>query len=605
MNPRPLSRAELKEKKLQDESDHNWHLDLFERAAARGVIAVPSDTAIDFLNGFAALADEARPRRSGGTPVDLEKFQALVSDCDLSERDCNFIAINMLRSPKDDQQVYGKKLIYALSFVGSEMATIRVMKQALVEAKTRPAKLKASEISQMRKHLEEVAQKGENYRAMVLQGKVEYALGKQDAAIRLWTDAMEAAVANAREVAERKARQDSSLLEPGESELQDHEDLDAPWIELSAIHIARREWTRAAWAIEIGCEIDDPMVHYYAASLEKQQTKGEFATSSWLYHITKAAASGHPKAQHELASFYADSFWPYLDDEPPDHLKPTPFDRYPRENVAEQSEGKLSDILRKFFRTQSAKPKEQIENMFEMAAFPYDPVSRMRMALQWLNLSGHSTYAPAILLIAQLQLRETLWADAAIPRAALEMTEERYTYASKADYHAERPIEKAEPEAASEETMPNPFYDPDAAYLTLRQVFYADAALQVRMETVAMQTSHSRRSGRSLFDGEDLDLWMSVPYLMNTSLGPNDRRPQLHAQARAYLVNWQTREMYCDDQKGIMFDDTGPEWVDVGETARQICEEQGWDMYDDQGVLMYRHGLRKNQATAAAGAGGR
>ena len=30
---------------------------------------------------------------------------------------------------------------------------------------------------------------------------------------------------------------------------------------------------------------------------------------------------------------------------------------------------------------------------------------------------------------------------------------------------------------------------------------------------------------------------------------------------------------------------------DMEREARQICEEQGWDMWDDKGGLIYRHGI--------------
>lgn len=601
-NPPALSRAQLEEKKLQDEDDHNWHINKLEQAIAAGVIAVDSNTAIEFLNGFAELADGVSRRRLGGSPVDMDKFQRLVKDCDLSERDCNWIAHNLLWSPKDGQKIYGKKLMYALSFAGSEMATMRVMKQALVEAKTRPAKLKASEISHMRKHLQEIAHKGENFRAMVLQGKIEYVLDNHDAAIQLWTDAMDGAVAYARELGERKARRDETLLDPSQKEITPQQDLEAPWVELSAIHVARREWPKATWAIGIGCEMDDPSVHYYAAELEKRtgvsKSGAHTTSSSWLYHITKAAASGHPKAMHELGHFYANSFWPYIDDEPPDHLKPTPFDRYPPENAVKA--GDWGDLVRKFLGMSARYQKERSENMFDTAAFPYDPVGRMLMAFEWLILARNSTYAPSSLLIAELHLQKTIPSDAATPPAAIEMTDERYTFASEADYLAGRPIKDEDSKSETDE-VPNPFYDRDHAYNHVRQVFYAEQALQARKEMWADVRSLQRNRGRSPLDEDDMDHITTA----------EEWTPQLSERARAYLMNSEARDMYCDDQAGIMFDDTGlddtglPTLVDVGAAAREICEQEGWDMYDHDGALMYRHGLGGNQRPAAARGGGR
>ncbi|KAK3094283.1 hypothetical protein LTR53_019463, partial [Teratosphaeriaceae sp. CCFEE 6253] len=94
---------------------------------------------------------------------------------------------------------------------------------------------------------------------------------------------------------------------------------------------ALAEKALAKEAMEVGCRMDDPTSHYHAAELFKEHNEDGSAryTSVWLYHMTKAAATGHPKAAHALAVFYSETVWKYIEDEPPDYLKPTPFDSYP------------------------------------------------------------------------------------------------------------------------------------------------------------------------------------------------------------------------------------------------------------------------------------
>jgi hypothetical protein len=99
----------------------------------------------------------------------------------------------------------------------------------------------------------------------------------------------------------------------------------------------KNEWDLCEKAIQIGVEQDDPTAFYYAATYYKKRNEdgSHKATSEWLYYMTKAAASLVPKAMYELGVYYAESGWKYIEDEPPEHLKPTPFDTYPGKHVAD------------------------------------------------------------------------------------------------------------------------------------------------------------------------------------------------------------------------------------------------------------------------------
>lgn len=618
---RAVTAKERKERRVQEESEHDWHLTNIERAEQKGLITASGTTLIDFLNEFAALCKSSGYRRPGASPVDLAQLRKILDELNINEADCNWMAYCLLSSPKEDDLVYGKKLIYALSHAGSEIATVRIMKQALVESKHKPAKLKATEIQASRKHLKQIAEKGENYRAMVLEGKVEYELGNHNATIKLWTDAMEAAVANAQDKAEKEARGEyrTGALKVVGSE---HDDLETPWIELSSLHWIRREWAKAKWAINIGCEMDDPTSHYMAASIQKQtDASGElFITSTWLYHMTKAAASGHPKAAHELGNFYAHSLWPYVEDEPPDEVKPTPFDRYPGENAAASKRGSdLGQTVRTILGLQTRRREEPSETIFKSATFPTDPVGRMRLAFEWLKIAIGRTYAPSSLLAARLHLEKTLWASASTPRAALDMTDDRYRYASKADYIAGKPIEKGDKTSGAEtqegdeqqeqdeedEQIPNPFYDPQAAYLCIRRVFHAKAAQDARAEMLAV-VARQRKSGRRV-DAQDVEEIALTEHGIDSFKQFTNRRTELSPEVKVFLRFAEVREMYSDDRRGMLEDDTGVEVVDVFEAAKDICEEMGWDVYDQEGVLLYRHGMvaqgKPGAAAAAAGSG--
>ena len=595
---RPLTpKQKQQQQKKQDEQEEmnsKWVSQNLSMAYARNQTTTTTSRAIDFLDAYAMLCWESRASRLGSSPVPLDKFQTLVSEHDIPERDCVFFAQVLLHDEgRQSSKHTGKKLLWTLSHAGSDRATMHIITQSLKEvkySKNRAARLRVTEIAHMRRHLKEIAEKGYNYRAMVLEGKVEYESGNQTAAIKHWTNAMEAAVDFAKELKEMRRRGEPR---PNEDDIagSEHQELDSPWVELSMLHQQRQEWSKAKWAIDIGCEMDDPMSHYSAALFEKKTdaSGGHIVTSAWLYHMTKAAASGHTKGQHELGIFYGRSGWKYIEDEPPDHIKPTPFDSYPAEPGRGRAQASFADQAREMLGLVPAARDDPRENVFHVAAFPSTPELRMRMALEWLSLAQSVLYAPSYLFAARLLLEKTLWAGALAPRKALEMTEDRYDYASKADKEAENPIER--PQEDEPEDIPNPYYDPQLAYRYVRDVYTAVLS-QTRAIDIRKKIERERVSGLIQVSRAEIDDMFNIGG--DDNLSGFDNMPW---ELRRWHRFTHVREMYMDDENHQCFDDVLG--VNLFDEVKELCEEQGWDLYADDGGLMYKHGLTTNAATSA------
>ncbi|KAI7110754.1 hypothetical protein KC317_g21564, partial [Hortaea werneckii] len=171
-----------------------------------------------------------------------------------------------------------------MSACGDPTATMRILNQVLSSPRTGPEMLRSSEIVDARGHLREMAREGEDYRALVLEGKVSYELGDDESAIDLWTRAIEPAAEAAQSEVQRKEQQRAGMPPPrAHHEEMNWADLDSPWIELSAIHYERyskfwaknsiaaalAEFEKAKWACGVGCAQDDPTSHYQAAELFK------------------------------------------------------------------------------------------------------------------------------------------------------------------------------------------------------------------------------------------------------------------------------------------------------------------------------------------------
>lgn len=537
-----------------------------------GLLATSVDNALEFLNGFAELAETQRGRR--GVGVDVETFGQLRQDFRIAPMDC-FVCSNMLLMDyKTEHKLLGKKLMYTLSHWGDGQATITIMYETLLQAKNRPSVLKSSELVDVRKQLSEIAKTGKGFAPkeffvpMVLEGKVEYASGNVDYAIELWTKCIDGAVALSEA---HRAKKEVEMLNPTADALY------TPWVELTNACLLQGDLEKAKWAIEVGCGQDDPTSHYSAALLEKKNNEnGEHvATSRWLYHMTKAGGAGHVRAAHALGNWYGSSGWKYIEDEPPDYIKPTPFDSYPPDATSGSALTSFWNHLGTAVGVRPPPEQDQQHRLFLSAAFPSSPYARFRMAMQWLEVSMGTMYAPSYLIAARLLLEETLWPLAAAPQEALELSDKRYTYASRSDYEAGKRIRRPPDERDNEEQeIPNPGYDPDRAKDLIREVFYAVQAVAGARRLLANAAKgRSRGKNMSTFDAD-------------TALEESSLPANWSGNIRKWFRFPETREMYMDDFAGTLYDDELK--VDLDVTARQICDEQKWDIYDEEGGLMYK-----------------
>jgi len=558
---RPLTpkQRESKRNLEVDDSLELWRtMDSFRK---HGLLHCDPNAVVDFMTAFAQLAYEAR----GSNDVDLERYRQHLQELYVNEATVMICARKLLQSPRADHRLLGKKLLFTLSRNGFEEATVRILNHAMLQEKTNAGALRSSEIVYMRGQLREIARKGINHKAMVLEGMIAYQLGDRTYAISTLNDAMEPAMA--------AAKFDAAIAGMGTPKAfhgilmataHDVFNLSSPWIELAYIHYescltlesrgdlaaADREREKAREATEIGCEQDDPTSHFQAALILP-----EIHTSAWLYHITKAAASGHVKAMHTLAQFYAESGWKYIEDEPPDNVKPTPFDSYPvpNRNTPTTLWGGFMQSLG-LRRRPDFKPSD---DLFHTATFPSTPAQRWILAIQWLELSMRYDYAPSYLLAAQMHLDPILWSQAQAPTSALRLSPKRYTYASKADYDNHSRIPK--PDVVPAEDTPKAT-DPEKAKTCLRNVLYAAEAHRHRAR-VHMRVQALNRG--TTVDEDNVDL------------------TRMYRDAPSQITRW------------LRFPDVWEQYEDqiwqLEDQAKQICDANGFDIVGEDGGLMYRH----------------
>ncbi|KAK3697260.1 hypothetical protein LTR37_017572 [Vermiconidia calcicola] len=546
-------------------------LENIDRLHKEGKIEATVLDVVEFLNEFRTLAQKT----TVGISVNKQAYLDLVEQYDLTPFDIVMLAVGtLLRETDAELRRLGKVLLFSASRAGNSHATIRIMNHALLQSHDQPKVFHTSELEGPKAHLRQLASDGQEYRAMVLEGKIAYAMGNVDYAIQLWTDAMEAAVAASDE--EKKQRVEGAWR--GMWAGWDLTDLSAPWVELQNVHLLRRHYKKAKWAIDIGCEQDDPTSHYAAACSEKElDDNGQhIGTSTWLYHMTKAAASGYVKAMHELGVWYASSGWHYIEDEPPDHVKPTPFDRYPPDSKTTEATS-LWSKARSAMGLAPLTQKNFKDNVFHTAAFPSTAHERLQMALQWLDIAMGFLYAPSFLVAARLRLEKTLWAKATAPEDAIELNDNRYEYASKADFEAGKRTQQPGP--SIEQDPPNPSYDQEQAKNLVREIFYAQAALETRAKLLR----ENERARRSKKLGAQSQMSEAPEYEWQMP-------KETPAEVRKWYRYPEMRQQYMDDKQGILYDDALD--INLIVEARKICENQRWDIYAEwDGGLLYRHGM--------------
>ncbi|KAK3676148.1 hypothetical protein LTR78_003898 [Recurvomyces mirabilis] len=540
-----------------------------------------------FLQDFEKLV-----ARHMGRNVNKTEFQALVKESGLPMQDLFNLNLILVNVPGDNY--LGKKLMFALSVAGLEDATISICSHALLGNKVRPNLLRSAEIVYARGHLKQLARYGKSYRAMVLEGKIMRALGDEDEALAMWEKGMGAAVARGQRMLDMKRRGVISELQ-AERVLQqrDSVELSSPWIELTLLRYdryvrfwgqndftaAQAELEKAEKAADIGCRMDDPTSHYHKAEFFKKADPDGTTkhTSVWLYHMTKAATSGHAIACHKLGIFYAESGWKYIDDEPPDHVKPTPFDSYPSDSTS-----LLSTLQRMFTffppQTATEAAKRESDDLFHTAAFPSTPQHRWLMASHWLKLAMQHMYAPSYLYAAQMLVHERYWAQAQAPKAALHMTAERYKYANKADYEAKNPIVKPnsaekQDEPPEDPLIPRTASHTDLAKTYLTQVFNACTAHSLYLSALAREQKAASLRGPKLRSAQQ----QQEPILDESAL--DGRQFKRGEDVSEEVMEWfrfpDVREMWSEQAEGLAV------------TARGLCDERGWDLVGRDGGLVY------------------
>lgn len=518
---------------------------------------MPAETVITYLNRLSSL----HGRSMGHDSMDPVRFRSVQEDLFMSLDDQYAIARKLLQLGEKNAAL-GKKLLYTLSRVGCADATFLILSQTLEQAKKRPKLLQDGRLAFARAHLVKLAEEGKNYRAKVLEGKIALRLGDEDRAIQLWTEAMATAIAEH----EANVQGQNAAGPDNDANLQ----LSSPWIELMWIHFERSrrlegkddlasaiEGKKCEWAMEVGCQLDDPDAHYGRADWFSDRLEGT-TSSTRLYHLTKAATSLHFKAAHELGDFYASSGWPFIEDEPPDRVKPTPFDRYPAPETRHSTWAKV----RKFFGLETVTKLGPEDALFIAAAHPSTAQERFKLALEWLDVATYHGFAPSFLTKAKCHMAKTLWGASNAPKAALDLSDERYIYATEADMKANKPIEKeSSPEPPDE---PNPWYNIPMARFCLREVFYA-------YEAHKLVSDNRRRYESQVRKGLAKDVVDEQEFLSEGSF-----RGEVPVSVRKYLRFPEVRDHYEHDMESLIAE------------ARAICDDNGWNMYDENNALLYQ-----------------
>lgn len=554
--------------------------------------SVHGDEVMRFLDQVRDLVeDNARRKYASGQRANA--FENLRGKYGLSVADAEGFA--RLLTIVDDRtwKAVGREMLFILSENGHIQATLYLLNVALAEHRRRGTLQKATMLP-VRQRLTQLANEGSDYRAMILEGKIVYTLGNVDRAISLWTKAMDEAIAQSDEL----RRSGGWAERVAENQAKGIDGLDAPWVELAGAYLSMKDVKNAEKVNAIGCDQDDVHSHYLAALIIKQKYPPDYITSGWLYHMTKAAATCHVKAAHELGIYYGTSTWKYIDEEPPDRVKPTPFDSYPAPGMS------FAERLRIATGLTPIRPVAGPETMFHTATFPATAEGRMLLALEWLTVGTQMSYAPSYLAAAEFYLQKNLHPEDTAPKTALQLADSRYKYASEADYLAVRPIIKEDdshsedkpdkpekPKSDEQHELLNPYYDPERAKDNIRQLLYAIQAAEVS-HRIQKHLTTLRKSGKTRSDELEPDNHL--------------RESDIAHHFTEHIGKWfrftEIREMYTDDDNNICFDDAQRD-RNLAEIAMDICDEQKWDIYGFEGALMYKHGLSPRRVLPAVGRG--
>jgi hypothetical protein len=514
--------------------------------------------------------------------ADPKRFSELMMRYKVSMNDGEILARHIFRFSNFKQS--GKALLYSLSRIGHVNATIRILASAYLQHNSRNAMLLSRELAWPREHLKQAANApgSQNFRAMTLEGKIAVTVKNEEYAIKMFTKAMEAAVASSEkrmaEIETRPTRRKGTAVDYLQE--KDPMELSAPWVDLTQLHKSRGEIEECMWPLTVGCQQDDPWAHYFRSTYIRIQylpdhedgEAVEAVRSAWLFHVTKAATSGVAAAAHELGLFYMKVPWKHIkemapedeppNEDPPDHLKPTVFDSYPAPlavNIRTTS-SKILALLG--LKTKSSMTQQ--ESIYHSACWPYEPEQRYFMAKTWLKEAYSYGFAPACLDLAKICMAETIPGHIGVPKPARELSSERYTYASKQEHDAD-PDREIEPPQFPQEDTPNPHYDIKEAQAWLREIFYCHTAHELGKAIIAQYRIDLRMRAVSKVTDED------------SLITEANLKEVGHPE---HITKW-FRQVEIREQVEDRIDDL---WTE----AKRICDDRKWSLSDDQGGLVYR-----------------
>jgi CspA family cold shock protein len=209
------------------------------------------------------------------------------------------LAIPLLTAGSGTENTYNTDIGYALlracSSAGNSLATLHIMSShfiALAHGET-SAVSRATQPQEMvhaRKQLEHLANKENEPDAMTLlgqyferEGKIKEAKDLYTRAIDIWKQSMVSQTSTPTAMPPR---------------------ISTPWAAYGALLLHTDPSSSLAGEIfdQGAREADDPICHYNLALLLPS------SYLEWLTHMSTAAASGHPDAQHHLGNFYLSDF---------------------------------------------------------------------------------------------------------------------------------------------------------------------------------------------------------------------------------------------------------------------------------------------------------
>ncbi|KAI5254582.1 hypothetical protein E4T42_02303 [Aureobasidium subglaciale] len=267
----------------------------------------------------------------------------------------------------------GRLIVKLCAENGHAEAVVQVVASALRQDATKPGIIRSRDVMMALDRLRDISKTG-NVRAIVMEANVARHNGNIGQAIKLYEQALERIVKE-------------TGPNPKDKYANIKDEFSSPWIELAYLHVSRGHHVEAMKVYMVGLERDDPMAYFNLARLDYYMA-GNQHTTDWLYNMTKAAASGHYKAAHELGEYYANSPCPPAKKEVPFLEKLRGFATF-----INQSNLNLN-------------PKVQIH---QHEQFANTPEKRIKLAHYWLNIARSNYYLPANITLAELCLQKFIY----------------------------------------------------------------------------------------------------------------------------------------------------------------------------------------------------